>query len=311
MTLAENILFGTPIGPTFAPEHIAENPYMRSVLDGLGLTDELTRVGYETAKVMIDLMQGLVPGNDFFERFSFISVDALPELQAVMRRVNPEHLDRAEPADRARLLALPFKLIPSRHRLGLLDPSSTERLLAARRAFAADLPKELAQAIAFFDPTAYNAPASVQDNILFGKIDAARPFAQRKIGALINEVIDELGLRQAIADLGLDFEVGIGGSRLSATQRQKLAIARALLKRPDLLILDRALAALDPTAQPVVLNKVLDAFTGGLVCVMNPSEDVGAFDRVIVMENGRIVEQGLVKDLHQTSRVGEAADTAA
>ncbi len=311
MTLAENILFGTPIGPTFDPEHIADNPYMRSVLDRLDLTAELTRVGYEAAKVMTDLMQGLVPGNDFFERFSFISAEALPELQLVMRRVDPEHLDRADPADRARLLAIPFKMIPSRHRLGLLDAASTERLLAARRAFAADLPKDLAQAIAFFDPTAYNAPASVQDNILFGKIDAGRPFAQRKIGALINEVIDELGLRQAIADLGLDFDVGINGSRLSATQRQKLAVARALLKRPDLLILDRALAALDPTAQPVVLNRVLEAFAGGVVSVMNPREDVSAFDRVIVMENGHIVEQGLVKDLHESSRVVVAADTAA
>ena len=182
--------------------------------------------------------------------------------------------------------------------------------MAARRAFAAGLPAELASAIAFFDPALYNAPASIQDNILFGKIDAARPFAQRKIRELINEVIDELGLRQAIANLGLDFEVGIGGSRLSAAQRQKLAIARALLKRPDLMILDRALAALDPRTQPTVLSQVLGACTGGVVCVMNPTEDVSAFDRVIVMENGRIVEQGLVKDLDQTSRV-VVADTAA
>ncbi len=69
MTLAENIMFGTPIGPAFDPEHIAENPYMRSVLDRLDLTDDLIRVGYEAARVMIDLLQGLPPDNDFFERF--------------------------------------------------------------------------------------------------------------------------------------------------------------------------------------------------------------------------------------------------
>ncbi|MFO1153157.1 MAG: ABC transporter transmembrane domain-containing protein [Rhodospirillales bacterium] len=311
MSLAENLLFGTPIGPTFDPEHIAENAYMRSVLDRLELTENLTRIGYDAAKVMIDLMQGLAPDNDFFERFSFISAEALPELQAAMRRVDPDHLDQADAADRARLLALPFKLVPSRHRLGLLDAAWTERLLAARRAFAADLPADLAKDIAFFDPTAYNAPASVQDNILFGKIDAGRPFAQRKIGALITEVIEELGLRQAIANLGLDFDVGIGGSRLSATQRQKIAVARALLKRPDLLILDRALAALDPMTQPAVLNKVLGAVPGGVVCVMNSSENSESFDRMIVMENGRIAEQGLVKDLREARGTVVAADTAA
>ncbi|MFO1127708.1 MAG: ABC transporter ATP-binding protein/permease [Rhodospirillales bacterium] len=309
MTVAENILFGTPIGPAFAPEHIAENPYMRSVLDGLDLTEDFIRAGYKAAKVMIDLLQG-VQASDFFERFSFVSADALPELQAVMRRVDLEHLDTADPADRARLLALPFKLVASRHRLGLLDAPLLERLLVARRAFATDLPPDLAKAIAFFNPAIYNAPASVQDNILFGKIDEGRPFAQRKIRGLINEVIDELGLRQGIADLGLEFDVGIGGSRLSATQRQKLAIARALLKRPDLMILDRALAALDPASQPVVLRKVMEAFGGGIVCVMNPGDDVSDFDRVIALENGRIVEQGLRADLHQV-KAAVAADTAA
>ena len=92
-----------------------------------------------------------------------------------------------------------------------------------------ELPDDLRGSVAFFDADAYNPAASVQDNILFGKLVYGRQQAQRQIGALIAEVVDDLRLRSEIVDLGLDFNVGIGGSRLSVPQRQKLAIARALL----------------------------------------------------------------------------------
>jgi ABC-type multidrug transport system fused ATPase/permease subunit len=298
MTLAENILFGTPIGPTFAPEQIAENRYLRSVLDRLALTEDMMAAGLRTAKIMIDLFRDLPPGHDFFDRFSFISAEQLPEIEQVVRRVETSGLLAADPADRAQLLTLPFKLVPARHRLGIFDLKTWEqRLLAARRAFALDLPVELRGAIAFFDPERYNDPSSVQDNILFGKLVYGRAAAQRTIGALIEAVIGGLDLRQPIADLGLGFEVGVGGSRLSTAQRQKLGIARALLKRPDLLVVDQALAALDATSQAAIRTRILTLAAErpmGLVWVMGVDDDTTGFGRVLRMEGGRVINQGRI-----------------
>jgi ABC-type multidrug transport system fused ATPase/permease subunit len=290
MSIADNILFGTPIGPTFAPENIAGNPYLRSVLDRLGLTEDMTDTGLKTAKIMIDLFRDLPAGDEIFERFSFISADALADLEQVVRRVDSTGLAAADPADRAQLLALPFKLVPARHRFDLGDWG--DRLVAARRAFAANLPADLQGAIAFFDPDRYNDPSTVQDNILFGKLAYGRAAAQRAVGAVIDNAIDALGLRQPIADLGLGFEVGIGGSRLSAPQRQKLGIARALLKRPDLLIIDHALAAVEPTAQAAIRAEILRMSRQrpmGVIWAMDPSESTDGFDRVLRMEAGRLV----------------------
>ena len=65
----------------------------------------------------------------------------------------------------------------------------------------------------------------------------------------MSAVIDDLDLRTAVMEVGLGFHVGIGGGRLSGAQRQKLGIARAIMKRPDVLILNEATGSLDGAAQ--------------------------------------------------------------
>jgi putative ABC transport system ATP-binding protein len=221
----------------------------------------------------------------------------------VIRRVEAEGLDKVETADRTLLMSLPFKLIPERHRLGLIDEKVETRLLEARHAFAEGLPDDLRSSVAFFEQQSYNAAASVQDNILFGKLAYGRQQSQRQVGALIAEVVDSLGLRQTLIEVGLEFVVGIGGGRLSTSQRQRVAIARSLLKRPDLLILDHATAALDPASQAAIMETLVNDTSGmGLVWVLNDLAEASAFDRAIVMESGRIVEQGLISDLQNSAQ---------
>jgi putative ABC transport system ATP-binding protein len=297
-SVAENLLFGTPIGPVFDFEALADNTYVSQVLTKVGLIEDLVAAGKHVAETMVELFADLPADHEFFEQFSFISASDLPEYGAILGRIGEAGTMALAKEDRVKLLSLPFKLIPARHRLDVVDESMQQRLLEARRVFRADLPPKARQQIEFFDPQLYNAAASVQDNILFGKIAYGEADAPVRIPTIVAEVIDALSLRQTIIDVGLDYNVGTGGSRLSLAQRQKAGIARAVLKRPDLLILNEATSALDGQEQSKVTKGLKEEFADrGIIWVLHRASLARNFDRILVLSNGKLEEQGSLSDL--------------
>jgi ABC-type multidrug transport system fused ATPase/permease subunit len=297
-SVAENLLFGTPIGPTFDFEALAENIYVVEVLTKVGLIEDLIMAGKQVAETMIELFADLPPDHEFFEQFSFISAGDLSEFATILGRVGERGTATLAKDDRAKLLSLPFKLIPARHRLDILDTAMQKRLLDARKTFRENLPPQARQQIEFFEPRRYNAAASVQDNILFGKIAYGEADAPIRVPAVLAEVIDALSLRQTVIDVGLDYNVGSGGARLSPAQRQKVAIARAVLKRPDLLILNEATSALDGQSQSRVISGLKEEFAGrGIIWVLHRASLARNFDRIIALSNGKLQEQGRFAEL--------------
>jgi putative ABC transport system ATP-binding protein len=297
-TVAENLLFGTPIGPVFEFDALADNKYVRQVLDKVGLTDDLVEKGREIAATMIEIFADLPPDHEFFEQYSFISANDLPGFKTMLGAIDGHHVSTLTEEQRHKLLALPLKLIAARHRLDVLDDEMQQRLLEARRVFRADLPEEARGQIAFFDPAEYNAAATLQDNILFGKIAYGESDALERIPEVLGEVLDDLSLRQAVVGVGLDHNVGTAGSRLSLGQRQRAAIARAVLKRPDLMILSEATSALEGQAQTRVMQGLRDEFAGrGLVWVLHRASLARNFNRVLVMSAGKLQEQGRFTEL--------------
>ena len=303
MTVAENLLFGTPKDRTFDPENFAGNVYVRKVLDDLGLTEDFIGIGRQVAALMVDLFADVAPGSELFEQFSFISAEDLPVFRNLLARADHGRPDALGDEDRTMLLSLPFKLVPARHRLGLIDEPMQQRLVIARRRFSEGFGADQTP-IEFFDPERYNSSVSILDNILFGRLAYGRQRSAQRIGALIGEVVDALDLRRAITECGLDYPVGIAGSRLSTAQRQKLALARSVLKRPDVLVVDRATAALDAAAQARIFDNLLKEFESRtLIWVLHRASLAERFDEAIVLEGGKVVEQGKFEDLNRPGTV--------
>src|SRR5215207_10135923 len=292
-SIAENLLFGMPIGPTFEGDGLAENSYAQRVMDQAGLCPDLLRIGQGLAEVMIELFGDLAPDHGLVEEFGFLRSDELREFEQILARAKRVGLDWLHGRDRVRLTGLALKLVAARDRLGLLDEDLRRRIVEARHAFAENLPEEFRDAVEFFDPERYNTAARVEQNILFGTVIAGEAGARESIEAAIGEVLDEFGLRDTVLAVGLDYQVGTGGSRLSPAQRQKLAIARAVLKRPAVLALDEATAVLDPAAESRILAALREEFAGrAIIAALSRPEAGSGFERVLVLKQGRLVSDG-------------------
>ena len=297
-SLAENLMFGTPVGKSFNIESIAEHNYVKSVLHKVGLEQQLVEMGYKLASLMIELFSDLDTDNQNYQQFSFLDVEDLPEFQALCSRVDKGNLDVLSEEERIKLMSPTFKIIPSRHRLGLIDDKVQEMVLQARRVFRNELPDELQDAMDFFDAEKYNAASSVQDNILFGKLTYGEANAARTIGSLLSEVIEEGGMYEAVINAGLSTRVGTGGIILSEAMQQKVAMARCVLKQPDLLILHQSFSALDGGERTQILKALREEFKGrGLIFSLRFPSMAEEFDHIVVMRRGELVEKGNFEEL--------------
>jgi subfamily B ATP-binding cassette protein MsbA len=133
---------------------------------------------------------------------------------------------------------------------------------------------------------------TVRENIAFGRVDVPHEkILEAARAARVDEFI-------AGNPKGYEAMVGESGCRFSMGQRQRLAIARALLKDPPILILDEATSSLDAESEHLVqeaLETLLEGRTS--LIIAHRLATIQSADRILVMEAGRIVEEGSHADL--------------
>ncbi|MGC0414883.1 ABC transporter ATP-binding protein [Embleya sp. AB8] len=134
--------------------------------------------------------------------------------------------------------------------------------------------------------------ATLRENVRYGRPDAD--------DAAIRTAFTDLGLADWLAGLpaGLDTPVGQRGESLSAGERQLVALVRAYIADPDLLVLDEATSAVDPATE-VRIGRALDGLTRGrtAVFIAHRMSTAESADEVLVFDAGRLVERGPHKTL--------------
>ncbi len=298
-SLGENLLFGRPCGPFLGEGALVSHPYFQETLHKAQIADAMVTMGYEIATTMVELFAGLPADHPFFDQFSFISALDLPDYKGLVNRYSSNiSWESVDDDDRVKLLTLALRYEDARHRLGLITPDIAAQVVLARKTFRRNLPDALQDAVRLYDPENYNAASSILDNLLFGRIAYGEAKARDRVLELLSELLGELELHEAVYDAGLDFNVGPGGKRLATPTRQRLGLARAILKRPDILVIDAALAVLDTPTQEKILQSVLaSSGSRAVIWVLGRPEQAVLFDRVLVIDGGRVVEEGKAQDL--------------
>lgn len=282
-SIGENLLFGVAVGSRFAPENLASDPFVRSIIAAEALTGPLTAIGIKMVETVAEVFQGLAPDNPLRERYSFIDdaeLEAIwPEVRSNYQRGQKRHLDAKV---RDKLIGYALMYVEPRHRLNLVDERLTARVLRARASFRQFLPGIDTQNIEFYDEGRLMPGAAIRDNLLFGRLRYGKAHMREKIVAAAADVLTEHGLESFVVSKGLDEELGPGGRLIPPLQRATVQLARAMLRRPEILILDEALSGFPLMDAQAMLTNIMEAMEGRTLLFVQSGDDVAsAFDIVL------------------------------
>ncbi len=177
--------------------------------------------------------------------------------------------------------------------VGLYHPDEGRILYNGHAGTVVDL-DELRETIGFVTQDTQLFSGSIRENLLFVRPDAT--------DAECLEVLDKAACESLLAraDNGLDTVIGEGGVKVSGGEKQRLSIARALLRRPHLLVFDEATSSLDSLTEDDISRTIRDVARGHdlmTVLIAHRLSTVMHADRIFVLEQGRIVESGRHEEL--------------
>jgi ATP-binding cassette subfamily B protein len=171
--------------------------------------------------------------------------------------------------------------------VGLYRPQSGRVLYNDHSADTVDL-DALRERIGFVTQDTQLFSGSIRENLLFVRPDATDAEC---LEMLHKAACDSLLAR---ADRGLDTVIGEGGVKVSGGEKQRLSIARALLRRPHLLVFDEATSSLDSLTEEEISRTIRDVASRDVITILiaHRLSTVMHADRIHVLERGRIVETG-------------------
>ncbi len=152
--------------------------------------------------------------------------------------------------------------------------------------------QSLRNRIAYVPQETYLFPGTIIDNIKIVKPEAT--------DKEVISVCKELGIHEFIEDLpqGYYTDAGEAGKKLSTGEKQLIAIARAMLRNPDIVILDEALSSIDPATENIV-RRAMKKLMKGRTSIIVAHRLTAALDadKIIVLEDGYIAEEGTPQEL--------------
>jgi ABC-type multidrug transport system fused ATPase/permease subunit len=297
-SVAENLFLGTPNDATFLENNLPQNAYFMELLNRADLYMPLLSLGAELSRQTVDILGSLSPDPVFFEQ-SPISLDEWDDVILLVERLKRTKLLQLPDDDRSYLLKLALRFKPGKHKLVAL-PAILERMILEGRALIQEgITRDVPDAFSFYQVSNYIYNQTIINNILFGQIKTSNPKALDMINQSIIQLIIEEDFLETIVEIGMQFQVGSKGDKLSGGQRQKLAIARTFLKSPRIMIMDEATSALDNKSQTRIQNLLETRWKGKttLISVVHRLDIIRNFDKVAVMKAGKIIEMGSYEEL--------------
>ena len=314
-TIGINLTFSSYPGSPHVDGLISNQPFRAFIRDN-DILPWLLELGRSIAKTTITLLADF-QNDEFFFQGSPMEPEELDSYISLVKKADSKGIDQLKDHDQDRFLALALLFTPGQHKIYTIGSSDKNRIVAMRQKFlqnvlGIDLEQcrngvlqrtiyDMAQMAPerhgiFFTPfcaSQYLYSHSLLDNIIFGTV-IEKDVVQSTLAPLALQLFKEQGFLDEVFEIGLDFHVGSKGDKLSGGQKQKIAIARALLKNAPILILDEATASLDNNSQARIQHYIDTQLrkTTTVIAVMHRLDMIAGYDHILVMKAGKIVESG-------------------
>ncbi|GHF34480.1 hypothetical protein GCM10017056_02410 [Seohaeicola zhoushanensis] len=301
LPVIENLLFATARRPITAELLAGQTAFLKQ-LRKLDLQETLVTLNRE----VIDMLRQIF-GMDGTEHPLFrnlgLDTGSYEAAVALVEKTRNSAAEALSDEDLATLLTVPLRV--SAEQIGPAFPDSIKtRVLELRKSHSGMLVSTFGDLFAPLDPRSFAPGLTVLENALFGIISKDAGGRAEEIQRQVAPVLIDGGAQEGVVQLIYDLPVALGGANVPALVAEPLALSRAAIKRPDVLILDQVLASYSPETRASVARTLRDLLPDTTIVHLAESfDDDRAFDVVFELQQGRIQSD----DMSRTS----GDDTAA
>ncbi|MEM8538804.1 MAG: cyclic nucleotide-binding domain-containing protein, partial [Pseudomonadota bacterium] len=300
--LGGNLMFAAPRRALTQDELISDVGFM-----GMLLEQGLAEQGIAISQTLIETLNKTF-GKDGTNHPLFTALGIEEAVYERLVDIASRRRDKGDVAlsedEFALLLTVPFAF--TAEQIGPAFPESfKQEIVKIRQKNGPALRKQVETLFVPIDPETYLPRLTIMENALYGRVSMVAGAKAEEIVSLVTRIVSENGLRRAVAQTVFDVEIGIGGSGMPDTFMERIAFVRAGIKRPDIMIMDRALASFDEEVRLKTQTALRDLLPDSTIIVLEetiPHPDM--FDLFVEIEDGRIDGVSRVEDEEDSDDLG-------
>jgi len=295
-TVLENLLFGILIDTDESDRPPAVTNFLVSTMSETGLDVRFVEMGLKIADIFIEIFQDLPEDHHHFDQFDLFDTAQTPQFRKIFNRCSSMQFAEMSADDRLVWINLFFKYAEPEYRFGLLDDDLMTKIVSTRKLLHEKMPDGLRADIDMYDQQSLLSSANLLDNIVFGKVNRTIKNAEGKLRDIVVPLLNtQKELFNKIFSIGLNYTVGPSGRKLSPVQRQKLNMARVLMRKSDYYIFNRPLSGLDHIQQGEIIEETFKLFeseelTPGVVWALAAKSNATHFQRKVSF-NGKTMSE--------------------
>ena len=299
MTVIGNLLFALPKQP-ITQEVLLQRQDFLAQLDELGLKEDILRLALDVVDLLLQTFGQDGTDHPLFRQLG-LDAELFQKAGALATDHRREGTSPTAPEDIALLLSIPFQI--TAEQVGSAFPAEfKERVLEIRRTKADALLAPWRDLFVPLDEATYTPGLDVVENALFGRLSRK---AGSKSDALKTLIIDTLlgaGLRRPVSRMFEDIAIELEGRNLPGAVNDLICLCRAVLKRPDLLVLDSRFGHLDEAARSALRRNLKGLLPETTVIYLEPEfEPTAAFDLRLEITDGRLPMDDAVAEARDDS----------